>query len=436
MVHNTRQTGGGVTRILAITNMYPPHHLGGYELACRDAVTRWRARGHDVTVLTSDVTFPHAKLIGADDAIRQLRLYWRDGLIVSPPVRERLEIERSNLGVLRAVLDDVRPDVASVWHMGALSLGLLTEISRRALPMVLVIGDQWLVYGAEVDAWTNMFRRRRMRWARDAARRLTGTHTTVELGEDSAGCFASEWLREVSEERSALGLPAHRVTVYGGIDHDAFTPGPRHDFSFRLICVGRVEERKGVHVAIEAMAHLPDIATLDVVGSWDDEAYVTRLRARADALGVGARITWHGQVSRTALPGAYRAADVFVFPVVWEEPFGMVPLEAMASGTAVVGTGTGGSGEFLIDGVNCLRVPPGDDRAIAAAVRRLADDDLRSRLVRAGIATAAYFDDEVYSRELEAWHVAAVDRFASGTPAPRVLLADTLGSLRTANEPS
>ncbi|MGH2726757.1 MAG: glycosyltransferase family 4 protein, partial [Actinomycetota bacterium] len=42
-------------RILVITNMYPPHHLGGYELSCRDVVNRWRAMGHAVTVLTSDL---------------------------------------------------------------------------------------------------------------------------------------------------------------------------------------------------------------------------------------------------------------------------------------------------------------------------------------------------------------------------------------------
>jgi glycogen(starch) synthase len=422
-----------VTRILAITNMYPPHHLGGYELACLDAVTRWRSRGHDVSVLTSDIRFDPARTVDAGDAIRRLQLYWRDGRIVSPSLRERLSIERGNLHVLRETLDEVRPDVVSVWHMGAVSLGLLTEITQRDLPMVFVLGDQWLVYGAQVDAWTRMFDR--VPWAR-AVGRVSGVHTTVELGAHTAACFASEWLRDVVEQHSPLRLPARRVTVYGGIAHEEFTPGPRRAFARRLLYAGRVEERKGVHVAIEAMGHLPDDATLDVVGSWDDETYVERLREHASALGVGARITWHGQVPRDAVARAYREADVFLFPVVWEEPFGMAPLEAMASGTAVVATGTGGSAEFLIDGVNCLRVTPGDAGGLADAVDRLADDGLRERLVRAGLATAAYFDDDVYSRELEAWHVAAAARFESGEPDPRAPLAETLAALPLDEEPT
>ena len=58
--------------------------------------------------------------------------------------------------------------------------------------------------------------------------------------------------------------------------------------------------------------------------------------------------------AREELPAAYRAADVFVFPSTWSEPFGLVPIEAMACGVPVVGSGTGGSGEFLIDGATAL----------------------------------------------------------------------------------
>ena len=45
-----------MTKTLLITSMYPPHHYGGYELSCQDVVERWRARGHDITVLTSGLT--------------------------------------------------------------------------------------------------------------------------------------------------------------------------------------------------------------------------------------------------------------------------------------------------------------------------------------------------------------------------------------------
>jgi SAM-dependent methyltransferase len=113
---------------------------------------------------------------------------------------------------------------------------------------------------------------------------------------------------------------------------------------------------------------------------------------------------------------------VFVFPSEWEEPFGLVPIEAMACGTPVVATGTGGSGEFLRDEYNCVLFPPGDPRALAFAIRRLHEDaDLRDRVVRGGQQTADELDVERLADAFEEWHIAAAERFARGAPADRRL---------------
>ena len=96
------------------------------------------------------------------------------------------------------------------------------------------------------------------------------------------------------------------------------------------------------------------------------------------------------RLPRTEIAGAYAAADALLFCVEWPEPFGLVPLEAMAVGTPVIATGTGGSAEYLDDGENCLLVEPGDVAALAGAVDRLAGDPgLRGRLRAGGLATAA-----------------------------------------------
>jgi glycosyltransferase involved in cell wall biosynthesis len=95
-------------------------------------------------------------------------------------------------------------------------------------------------------------------------------------------------------------------------------------------------------------------------------------------------------------------------------------LEAMACGTPVVATGTGGSGEYLEDRVNCLIVPPGNADALAAAVRTLAADPaLRARVIAGGARTAADLTLDRLADTLEEWHVAAAARFASGRPAHR-----------------
>jgi glycosyltransferase involved in cell wall biosynthesis len=117
-----------------------------------------------------------------------------------------------------------------------------------------------------------------------------------------------------------------------------------------------------------------------------------------DDLGVADRVEF-ARVARDQLAATYAEADALLFPVLWEEPWGLVPLEAMSTGTPVVATGTGGSGEYLRDGENCLIFQPRDDpRALAAAIERLAaDEGLRKRLRAGGQATVARFPESRFN---------------------------------------
>jgi glycosyltransferase involved in cell wall biosynthesis len=134
------------------------------------------------------------------------------------------------------------------------------------------------------------------------------------------------------------------------------------------------------------------------------------------------RVTWHVK-RREELPAVYRNADVFVFPSTWSEPLGLVPIEAMACGVPVVGSGTGGSGEFLLDGRTALIPGPlGDPVAFANAITALAtDESLRVRLVAGGRRVAAELTIGNLAGTLEAWHQAAADRYRHGAPPDREL---------------
>ncbi|HUC36537.1 MAG TPA: hypothetical protein VMR97_05385, partial [Acidimicrobiales bacterium] len=115
-------------RILVLTNMYPPHAYGGYELSCRDVVERWKSTGHEVLVLTSDVRLGAMLEAPAEEGRnvrRELRLYWQDHVILRPSPGRRFAIERSNRRRLEDALSELRPDVVSAWAMGAMSMGLL-----------------------------------------------------------------------------------------------------------------------------------------------------------------------------------------------------------------------------------------------------------------------------------------------------------------------
>jgi glycosyltransferase involved in cell wall biosynthesis len=410
-------------RVLVITNMYPPHHLGGYELSCRDTVERFRRRGHEVSVLTTTLRFDTAEAAAGDEehgVHRDLELYWRDHEIVRPPLRERLRIERHNQAVLRARLTEDEPEVVSCWNMGAMSMGLLTTVVEADLPSVLVVCDDWLVYAPRVDPWARRFRHAGP--LAGLARRVTGVPTAlVDLGRVGAVCFVSESVRRTAADHTRWSFPRWAVT-YSGIDRGDFPPAAPDEqagaWAGRLLYVGRVEARKGIETAIRALAELPASHRLTVLGPVHPR-YRADLDRLAGGLGVSDRIELN-EVPRPALRDRYLAADAVLFPSEWAEPFGLVPLEAMACGRPVVATGTGGSAEFLRDGWNCLRFRAGDPADLAAAVGRLAaDPDLRARLVANGLTTAAELDTDALADALEGWHVAAGRRFADGVPPAR-----------------
>lgn len=314
-------------RVLSVGNLYPPRHLGGYELMWEAVVLELRARGHVVDVL----------------CVPELRSYWRDHRW---PRRLRMAaplIERANRRTFAARAAEA--DLVSFWSMGGLSMSL---VEHR--PSLCVVLDDWLRYGPVVDpAW----------------------RSSSPPAVDRA-LFLSDFIRARS------GVPGELVPV--GYDERAFVASDPPPWSGRLYLPGRLDRRKGHLTALRA---LPAGMTLTISGV-GDAVFERELHDVA-----GPAVTFSTTRDRAAIAAEYAAHDAVLFPVEWDEPWGLVPLEAMAVGRPVIATGTGGSAEYLVDGDNCLLVAPGDADALRAAIERLAaDPGLRARLVAGGRATA------------------------------------------------
>src|SRR3954453_9674814 len=142
-------------RILTVGNMYPPHHLGGYEQDWAAGVAALRAAGHEVKVLVSDHREVGVIENDPPGVERSLRWYWHDHDFPRRGLRERLSIERHNQSVLDEAVATFRPDVVSWWPMGGMSLAMIERIRRRGIPALGVVYDDWMVYGPRVDGWQN-----------------------------------------------------------------------------------------------------------------------------------------------------------------------------------------------------------------------------------------------------------------------------------------
>jgi glycosyltransferase involved in cell wall biosynthesis len=191
-------------------------------------------------------------------------------------------------------------------------------------------------------------------------------------------------------ELKALGIPARTISVVPcGVDVQTFTPdGPAEERTrrHRIVTASRLVQRKGVGTTIDALARLVhagrDVELVVVGGAGtagadlvDDPEY-QRLDALATRLGVRDHVTFRGQLSQGEIPTVLRSADVVVC-APWYEPFGIVPLEAMACGVPVVASSVGGLIDTVVEDATGLHVPPRDAAAVADAVAAILDDPER-----------------------------------------------------------
>jgi hypothetical protein len=199
------------------------------------------------------------------------------------------------------------------------------------------------------------------------------------------------------------GLPDH-----GSVRADP-TPG-------RIVLVTRLSPRKGVDVALEAVAELRSAGrdvSLEICGSAYPgyEWFADQLRARAAEADLTGAVHFAGYVSPVV--GALAGAEVVIAPSLGES-FGNAAVEAMLAGRPLVASDVQGLAEIVDDGRTGLLVPPGDSAALAAAIARLLDDpQLAGRLAGAGRADALdRFSAARYRRQMaeQAGLLVRVDR--------------------------
>ncbi len=392
-------------RILALSNLYPPYAIGGYEQGCKDVLEGLAGRGHQVQVLTTTygVGRPRVEEQGEDNPItieRQLYFHWR-------PERawqsawELAGIEQLGLADFHRAVREFRPEVLSLWNMGGLSESLISAAQSSGIPAVFHISDEW-PRRMGGDPWLHFwcrrprraFKRRMKSTLMRVLQRACGRRLYFQMpGRDFSLChFTSNFLRRtlVSEGVKAGRSEVIHWGVRVGNGGGQIRLANNNDDSLRLLYLGQLVPHKGPHVVLEALGALKDKLrysgiSLTLAGTAPQPEYLARLHSLAEEKGLGRQVRFLPPQPRTRLTELCREHDVFVFPSVWPEPFSIALLEAMAAGLAVVATDTGGTPEVIRDRENGLLCGAEDADELAEKIETL----LWNRALRRNLAEAA-----------------------------------------------
>jgi glycosyltransferase involved in cell wall biosynthesis len=192
----------------------------------------------------------------------------------------------------------------------------------------------------------------------------------------------------VADLHALEGFPRERLRVvpYPIAPHQPAAPDGAERWD--VLSLGRLTASKGVDILLEAVARL-DGCRLAIAGDGPERA---ALEARSSQSDLAGRVDFLGWVTEEQRSQLFAASRVFAMPSVWQEPFGIAGVEALAARLPVVASAVGGIPSWLHDEEAGLLVPEGDAVALAAAIGRLLHDGpLHARLAARGPEVAARF---------------------------------------------
>lgn len=300
--------------------------------------------------------------------------------------------------IIEKNIEEYHPDVIYLGHTYILSKAILPYLAGLKIPIIYDEGGNGLK-----GAWTE--HGRWFRFCGDYQPKIKALSllkpAVIRLVLWLARCrIQQEWrwpeeMKVIFNSQSNLdhslgfGVPVYNAKViHSGINLDKFRLKTQQQFEqpIRIICPGRLEQRKGQLDAIQLMARLIEVgitANLTLLGESSSLSFLEQLNSKINGFGLHHHIRIMGMVDQEEMERQYQNSDICVFPSHQKAGFSRTPLEAMACGSIVISYGNEGSDELISSGENGFIVKESDIDEISVVIQRLINSpELVSRILR------------------------------------------------------
>lgn len=388
-------------KVLLVTGVYPPR-VGGPSAQTQHIARDLIKRGIEAHVITyGEETFSRV--------IDGIPVTFVDGCSYHSLIKKTMRNVRVYQKIIR-VIDDFQPSVIQM-QTSSSNLGLLTGIAARSrhIPALRKYSADLLDLRINQDKLVDSSNKNRN------LRQQVFAFTLKSIDQLLFSIYDCVWATTpIFKERliKQYRIPEQKILLlpnlvdlqpfesvalsrnYSDPQGEAISSNADSpDITLLAIC--RLIPLKGIDLCIQAMSHLLDLPVrFRIVGSGSED-YESYLRSLAEQLNVSSRVEFAGATSPNRIAEEYRTGDIFLLASHYEA-FGLVLIEAMASGIPVIATNVGGISNVVEEGVSGLLVPAGDVQSLAMAIRSMiVNKDMRQAMSVAARSRAKQFSLEL-----------------------------------------
>lgn len=368
-----------------ISNLYPPYYNGGYELACRNYSEGLEKRNNQVVILTSQYGVNKPVIDG--NIHRLLKLNPLGALNYRPlrvnPFRIRIRYKqlkwslftRQNYDITLKVIKSVNPDIICAWNMEEIGVMPLLASNKMGIPTVVYVQDYWLSSLQDTLLLEPGMLKRRFHLVMEGLSDFNqlGLKHLIMVSKSLQRHYVEKGFAEDIMSVIENGIPEKLI-----VDAAKKNPASGDDGVIKLLYVGRLVQEKGIQIAVRAMDILVNKfnihnISLDIVGDGLLKN-VTPIKELTTALNLDHHVHFFGRMDYDKVIEEYDRHFAVLVPSLWDEPFGLTILEAMARGIPVIASDRGNSPDMIDNGQTGFIVPAENPEAYALVIKKLMED--------------------------------------------------------------